>query len=154
MQARIIIDKGIEIGLGDRLDDIENMLSSEKIKYSIPYCKKDKENNKEIVMYINSYGIEMRIRKNRIVYIRSSEYRHPIMYIDTRKNIVESLSDIIERVSHEFKIDSNKIKVLKFDGEKYGCKLEADNENNEIVILLGGMGNRIYIKAVWFKGCE
>lgn len=154
MQARIIIDNNIEIRLGDKLDDIENALSNEKIKYSIPYCKGDKENNKEIVMYINSYGIELKIRKNRIVYIRSSEYSYPIMSIKDEADAIGTLSDIIEKVSHEFKIDSHKIKVLKFDGEKYGCKLEVNNENNEIVILLGGMGNRIYIKAVWFKGCE
>lgn len=137
------------IYLGQNINDVEKMLKNNNISYSI--YKSSVDNNIEdgnIIVYIESYGVEINTHNNIITYIKSGNSKlNYIMNIHIG-NPAATLAEIRSKLAVGFDVPIEKIKVVRFQAYNYSSIMVIPyNETTKIrVALILGVNNGIFIE--------
>lgn len=145
MDIGINILENLRISIGESRDDLINDLENNNIKYDIAYGK-----NARIVMFIESYGVELETDNHNVTYIKSSNSElNYIMHIH-KNSPFDTLIEIRDKLAIKFNINKDKIRIDRFEAKSFKSIMTIPyNEHSQVKIsLIPGVNNGIYIEAM------
>ena len=155
MEVGLNINDTLRIKLGDSFERITSTMDKEGIKYKIPYkgkdVKSDNMNEQSIVMFLETFGAELNILNDKIIYIKSYDLKSNTLFdITEHKGTIEILRAIINEISKLFEVPERNITVETFDSKKYTTvlKLKIDATHTVRVGILCNSQNKAHINTV------
>ena len=145
-----IIDN-VRISMGEDLNSIIDSLNSNDIKYSIPFSSDRKDGKSSVIIYIESYGVELALKDGIVTFIKTSNSKlNYIMQIHSDNSPVDVLREIRENLSDNFKIPIEKIRVDRFETRTFNSIMSIPyGENHKIkIVLIMGKNNSIFIETI------
>lgn len=116
------ISEDVHVQLGEYREQLLYDLDQNKIKYTIPFDKTNKNNIKETIITIEELGVEVSIENDIVTYIKSAynEYSSvDSLPKDEEINILEHIQKIKQKIHEKFynSEDNYKIKIERIDSE-------------------------------------
>lgn len=148
------ISEKVCIELGEYKEQLLHDLDINKIKYTIPFDKTNKQNVKETIITIADLGVEVSVENDIVTYIKSAfnEYSSvDSLPTDTEINVLEHIQKIKEKIQEKFQSEEDryKIKIERIDSETMFIMAIISNayEKARITILMTA-DNNIFINTI------
>lgn len=144
-----IIDN-LRISIGEEVDHLIYALNHNNIKYSIPYRGDNNDGNGNMILFIETYGVELGTHAGKVVFIKSSNSKlNYIMEIGMDKPYLV-LSEIRENLANSFNTVVDQIRVDRFEASSFKSIMSIPYESNKKVkvTLVLGINNGIYIETM------
>lgn len=145
MDIGLNILDNLRISIGEDVESIEKALIVNNIEYSIPY-----DGNSHMILFIESYGVELSTNKNKVVFIKSSNSDlNYIMQIGmSTPSLV--LTEIRAKLAVNFSVPVEKIRVDRFEASSFNSIMSIPYSKNRKVriSLVLGLNKGIYIETM------
>lgn len=145
MDIGLNILDNLRISIGEDVESIEKALIANNIEYSIPY-----DGNSRMILFIESYGVELSTNKNKVVFIKSSNSDlNYIMQIGmSTPSLV--LTEIRAKLAVNFSVPVEKIRVDRFEASSFNSIMSIPHSKNRKVriSLVLGLNKGIYIETM------
>ena len=146
MDIGLNILDNFKISIGESFESIVHKLKQSNIEYYIPY-----KSSNNYLLYIESYGIELRLTDNKISFIKTTNTE--LNYIMTIDNThpVKVVNEIRDKLAVRFEIsNSSKIFIDRFEANSFNSiiTIPYDSTNRVKISLVLGKDSSIYIKTI------
>lgn len=145
MDIGLNILDNLRISIGEDTSDVVRELEENNIDYSIPYSSESR-----MVLFIESFGVELSTKNNKIVYIKSSNSDlNYIMHIGA-SNPSSTLIEIRDKLATNFNVDKDRIRIDRFEASSFKSIMSIPyNDIGKVRIsLVLGVNKGIYIETM------
>lgn len=151
MEVGINILDNLRINIGETLNEIENSLIENNISYTIPTpINKTGKSNGSIIMFIETYGVELNIVDGIVTYIKSNNSK--LNYVTTISVLTPLLVllDIKSTLSRRFNIPEESIRIDRFNTKTFDASMSIPYINDtKIRLTVVSSGDRkIHIESI------
>jgi hypothetical protein len=150
MDIGLNILSNLRISIGEDVNDIIKSLNDNNIKYSIPYRDDETNINGNIILFIETYGVELSTSHGKVEFIKSGNSAlNYIMEIGMNTPALV-LMEIREKLANNFNVDVSKIRVDRFEAKSFNSIMSIPYEEGRKVKinLVLGIRRGIYIETM------
>ena len=141
----------LRVSIGENIKDILGKLDDMEIQYIIPYKNTEDMRDSSYIVYIEKFGMELRLRYNRIIFIKTTNTE--LNYIMSIENKYPALviHEIKSKLMERFEMSSkNDIYIDRFEAKTFNSVVTIPyNKTSKVKItLVMGNDNSIYLEKI------
>jgi len=149
----MIVNDNVKLNIGETREKLIEKLDNEEIRYKIVYDDMNNDNDKETVMSIGEYDLELHLFNDMLYSIRTynNEYTHVLDYGEEVVSPSSFISTITAKVSRLADLDNEsiKLKIEKLDLTSMKCIFMACiGERKYKVLLSKDAHGNVYINTI------
>lgn len=150
MNIGLNILDNMRISMGETIESITNSLDSNNIGYTIPYSSSNKDGTSNVIIYIESYGVELGLTDNIVSFIKTSNSKLNYIMQIHNSSAVEVLNEIKYNLSKNFNVPLEKIRVDRFESKTFNSIMSIPySETKKVKItLIMGINYSIFIETI------
>lgn len=150
MDIGLNILNNMRISLGDTVENITDSLVKNNINYTIPYSSNNKDGSSNVIIYIESYGVELALQNGIASFIKTSNSKLNYIMQIHNNSAVEVLREIKNNLSHNFNVPVDKIRVDRFEAKTFNSIMSIPySETKKVKItLIMGINYSIFIETI------
>lgn len=150
MDIGLNILDNMRISMGETIESITDSLTKNNIKYTIPYSNNNKDGTSNVIIYIESYGVELGLQDGIVSFIKTSNSKLNYIMQIHNNSAVEVLREIKDNLSNNFSVPADKIRVDRFEAKTFNSIMSIPySETKKVKItLIMGINYSIFIETI------